>query len=315
MFAAYRKSILWKCMLVWLMSTLVALGSYSCTRDDDAEAFLAVPGEVKPYWGNHPLPAGKQHLQVLCIGNSYCGNATRFVSKILKDAGVADSAYSINMLDHSGASLEHWWTVTAGADSVQLLLRGGHEMEVDKGSMTEILNQEWDVIVLQQNSSNAVDYSTFNPWLRLLIDHIRSHCPNPNETLAWLAVWAYSQNYGDKMASDKRWQKINQAVRKMMLMEGIDVVIPAGTAIQNARHTSLNDENELTKDGTHLDPGVGCYIASCAWVQTICAAPFRISVEGTSSSVAAPDVVDLCQRCALAAVHSPFSITEVEGGE
>ena len=49
--------------------------------------------------------------------------------------------------------------------------------------------------------------------------------------------------------------------------EDIDFVIPAGTAIQNARTSLLGDT--LTRDGYHLSYDVGRYIAGITWVEAL----------------------------------------------
>lgn len=127
------------------------------------------------------------------------------------------------------------------------------------------------------------------------------------------------------MSSYERWLLIALAVQQMVMSDGIDVLIPEGTAIQNARNTSLNTEAELTRDGTHLDLGIGRYLAACTWLQSIFAPVFGISILGNK---ALPEVItqpegdfdshpvtednrELAQRCAVAAVVAPFAITPI----
>ena len=69
-----------------------------------------------------------------------------------------------------------------------------------------------------------------------------------------------------------------------MSHDGIDIVIPTGTAIQNARNTSLigNTGGELTRDGAHMAFGVGRYIVAATWFQSLLAPIFGVSILGNT---------------------------------
>ena len=99
----------------------------------------------------------------------------------------------------------------------------------------------------------------------------------------------------------------------------IPVVIPSGDAIQIARGTRLNNQDDvpadskvyqLTRDGYHLTRQFGCYIAACTWFEALVKPTLGKSVIGngcllrdTECSITPKDA-RLCQKCAVRAVKS-----------
>ena len=104
---------------------------------------------------------------------------------------------------------------------------------------------------------------------------------------------------------------------------GISTIIPSGTAIQNARTTSLGqDSNALTRDGLHLTLGVGRYIAAMSWYESIFRPIYGKSIIGVPVSKAIKDcdrgkegfqeITDenylICQQCVKEAVSDPLHL-------
>lgn len=255
--------------LLYLVCTLSILSS--CSNDaDELEPF--VPG-TPPYFDNHPLPQGKTPYKILAIGNSYTDDGTAYINEITNSLGINPDSYCLYTLTKGSTSLKYWNSVLDKTKDTVIICRkaGLDKVPLRKATLASILQQDWDVVVLQQVSTNAIDYNTYNPYLRHFIDAIRTNCTNPDVAIAWQFIHAYStkskQNKG--IAGDQRWQRIATATQTMMQRDGIDIIIPTGTAIQIARHSALNNATDLTRDDTHLCYGVGRYIAACCWVQTL----------------------------------------------
>ena len=300
-------------LFLWLL-LLCSLCLVACEKEE---------GEVV-YYHNNPLPVGQRRLNMLAIGNSYAANATQHLGCLLTAAGIADSACAVYLADFSGASLSDWWNIAQEGIVLKLTWRAGHKMPVESGTLAEILAQDWDVITLQQNSSNSASFSTFNPSLQHLIEFIQSQCTNPRVALAWHLTWSYADGYEANETAIERWRRICNTAQHMTTANGIDILIPSGTAIQNARATTLNTQGQLTIDGSHLDRGVGCYVAASCYFETLFAPVFETTVLGNMATYSLPvdrfaddlypstPVTDenreLCQRCAVAAVASPFEV-------
>jgi hypothetical protein len=105
---------------------------------------------------------------------------------------------------------------------------------------------------------------------------------------------------------------------------GIDIVIPAGSAIQNARGTSLNNTAELTTDYRHASAGVARYIICATWYESLIRSYSGISAMGStmtisatpsSSDLGAESVADsnrnLCLMCVEYAIVNPYNISTI----
>ena len=146
-----------------------------------------------------------------------------------------------------------------------------------------------------------------NPFLGYLIGYVRALATNPNMKLGFHQTWAYAKDsthggfvhYGrDQMVM---YTAIVDAVGKAVAAHAeLSFVVPSGTAIQNARTTALGDN--LTRDGYHLDYGVGRYIAACTWLEAVTgktAVGRKFRPQGTDEKRAA-----LCQQAAHDAMVS-----------
>ena len=185
----------------------------------------------------------------------------------------------------------------------------------------ELLREPWDVVVLQQCSKQSDNYSFYSPHADMLVNTIRQECPNPEVKLAWHMTWSHALTFSCKPYSRKGWKNIGEAVQQLIGGGGFDVLIPSGTAIQNAR-AFTDDYQELTRDGTHIAYGAGHYLLGLTWFETLVAPAFGVSLMGVPPSAA------LCeanadkrpffpvteenwakfQECVACAIASPFEL-------
>src|SRR5690606_11638220 len=87
----------------------------------------------------------------------------------------------------------------------------------------------------------------------------------------------------------------------------IDLLVPCGTAIQNARTSFIGDN--LTRDGYHLDLYIGRFVAACTWFEALFGQQAPVAhYRPDSVSVAQAEVA---RQAAHAAVQRPFSVTGI----
>ena len=322
-----------KCIAVFL-SFFIFHSSFfifsSCSKDehlgylefeDDADSTV--------YFKNNPLPIGKDTIRVLAIGNSYTLDALSYTWVIANTAGLDDAVYCIYAVTAEGASLQQWASMYAADKPVSMIKMAGSLLMPQKtGTLRQLLAQNWDVVTIQQNSTNQIYYHTFRPYIRQLIDGIRQSCPNPNVAIAYQMSWSYGNGYKfTGPTGEERWKIICDVAQMQIKRDGIDIIIPCGTAIQNARNTSLETARDLTRDGTHLCYGVGRYVAGVCWLQSIIAPIYHLNLKGVralhhtylyedelfADYAEREDVTSenylLCQLCAIDACASPFQLT------
>lgn len=284
-----------------------------------------------PSYKNSPLPtlSDDSEIKILAIGNSYTIDGVEYLDEIASASTIDRSKFAVYQCVLPSGSLTDWVNLyetdgTTRADRKAGLALAG----VTSGTLKQILSQDWDIIVLQQTSGDAIDYLTFNPSLRKLVGYIRENCTNQDVCIAWQLVWAYNSSYGNPPYGVDRYNAICKACKQMVMDNGIDVIIPTGTAIQNARNTSLNTEHDLTRDNTHLSYGVGRYVAACTWFCRLLTPIFNVPILGnsavhtvtedekTASTYETSDVTAennlLCQKCAFYANMNLFAVTDIE---
>ena len=148
-------------------------------------------------------------------------------------------------------------------------------------------------------------------YLKIFID---GHFRNPKKTKLMLhQTWAYAStsNHGGFKNYNRdqltMYHAIVDAVKKAGKAYKIKMIIPTGTAIQNARTSFIGDH--MNRDGHHLDVKVGRYTAACTWFERI----FKRNVIGNPY---APESLDearkaVAQKAAHAAVKHPYKVTDL----
>ncbi len=275
----------------------------SLTACHDADETLI----ISHFHQNNPLCDGQKRLRVLAIGNSYSKDGVAQLQGVLNAAGLDTTTYTVYVAAHDAATLKHWWEMATTDSIVALNHYAGYHIPDTVGTLGSMLSYPWDVIVLQQYSGQAINYSTYNPSLNQLINFIVDNSTNPQLSLAWQLIWSYADVFSDTQPTGlERWRLICAATKQMMTYDGIDIIIPSGTAIQLARATSLNTDLQLTRDGTHLDVYAGRYIAACTWAQALFAPVYGFDIGDLSTTSWRYDA-QLCRQCAIKAVLMPFN--------
>ena len=103
---------------------------------------------------------------------------------------------------------------------------------------------------------------------------------------------------------------------------GIDVIIPCGTAVQNARTVeALNVDNEMTRDGTHINLYAGRYLLACTFFESIIAPCLNRNLRDDTTTYGKSEDIGqvnnqnrrLLQNCARLAVAHNYDISEFAG--
>ncbi|MBO4777535.1 MAG: DUF4886 domain-containing protein [Bacteroidales bacterium] len=279
---------------------------------------------------NNPLPKDSDSLRVLMIGNSFTFDLTRVIGNILRASGIDNNTCCVYILWESGASLTHWDKWYIEKDTFKLSKMGGNlDAAITEGTVQELLSQNWDVVSLQQTSNYSTDIDSYSPYLYDMIRYIKQDCANKNVSICWQLTWSYWDGI-DKIVpkEEEGWKEIVATADKMISKYGIDIIIPSGTAVENARKTRLNTPHSLTRDGHHMAYGAGQYLLACTLFETIFKPIYNVSILTNWARPAIPqeykddskyeyvDVTDetayLCQQCAIAAVEDWHSITLVD---
>ena len=295
--------------------------------NNQAQKENATLQQTTGYLCNAPLPYMPQKLDVLFVGNSFSIDTSTALPEILKSLGIGN--VNVYVLYRGGCSMKQHYEYYKSGEKVYELYRYNHqgEQQLEKTtSIGEVMQRfPYDVVVWQQYSLDSGDYSTYEPYLSKLIQAYNITKLSPRTTFAFNETWAYATNHKNltKYKTQKNmWKSICTSMRKMKAASGIDVIIPCGTAVQNAREVeALKVDNELTRDGTHINLYAGRYLLACTFFESIIAPCLNRSIRDDNTIYGKDSdtgqVTDsnrrLLQNCARLAVSNNYEISEFAG--
>lgn len=250
--------------------------------------------------------ADRDTLHILCIGNSFSWDAVeQELAPICRSAG---QPVLIGNLYYGGCSLEQHWRFLdrdTAAYSFRLIENGVRTIHEPYTLQQALRLRRWDYISLQQASHDSGIQSSYEPWLSRLIDSVRLY--QPQAQLCWLQTWSYAQTAAHPAfpryacSQSVMNDSILACTRYVLQQYPALLLIPCGTAVQNARHT-LGDT--LCRDGYHLNYIYGRYTASCVWYE-ILTGKSSIGIPYRNADMT-PKQQKQTQKAAHRAVKHPF---------
>lgn len=216
----------------------------------------------------------QQVIKILAIGNSFSIDAVEFY---LSEIAAADSVeVIIGNMHIGGCTLEtHWKNAdeNLAVYSYRKIVGGNKTITKNKDLISAIKDENWDYITFQQASHKSGILNSYFPYLPNLKKFVQSIATNPKVKFAFHQTWAYAANsahaefpiYNNDQIT--MYNAIIRTVKKACSSACIGIIIPSGTAIQNARSSSVGDN--LCRDGYHLSIGFGRYTAACVWYEKL----------------------------------------------
>lgn len=254
-------------------------------------------------------------IRVLSIGNSFSEDA---VEQHLYDLAKADGAEIIigNMYIGGCSLKKHLNNANNNKPAYKYRKIGLDGKKVQTLEVTleaALADEKWDYISFQQQSGQSGIYESWAESLPELLAYVKTRVPAKAKMMIH-QTWAYdtTSTHKDFYRYDhnqlKMYTSIIEAVKKASKLTKIKMVIPSGTAVQNARTTILKDK--MTRDGYHLHKTYGRYTAACTWYEKI----FKKTVVGNAYKPAKMTAEEqlAAQKSAHAAVKSPNKVTIIK---
>ena len=252
-------------------------------------------------------------VRILAIGNSFSQDA---IEQNLYELAKADGIpVIIGNAYIGGCSLERHVNNSRSGEGIYAYRKigaDGIKRETKKVSLPDIIaDEKWDYVSLQQSSPLSGQYDTYVKSLPELYGYVKSRVPEKAKFILH-QTWAYSKDSGHKGFANynrdqmEMYNAIVDANRKAAKLVGIKIIVPSGTAVQNARTSIIGDN--MTRDGYHLDLKWGRYTAACTWYEKIFGnvTDNPYAPEGVSDEYKA-----ISQKAAHAAVRRPYIVTEI----
>lgn len=255
-----------KKLIVFLLCALLLCG---CGKTETAPESTEPATEPAPEIKLEPLCDG-QTLKILAIGNSFSNNTTEHLYDIAIAEGMTD--VTIGRLYIGSCTLQmHAENAENDAPNYTYYKNtvGLWEKTENATMLHGLQDEDWDIITIQQSSGKSGFPESFDGYLETVIDYVNQNKTNPDAKLVWHMTWAYQsdsthkafQDYGGNQ--DVMYTAIVKTMQeKVQPNENFVGMIPAGTAVQNARTSYFGDN--LTDDGYHLNR-LGKMVASYCW--------------------------------------------------
>lgn len=202
-------------------------------------------------------------MNVLCIGNSFSQDATRYLHQIAEAAG--EEMKVVNLYIGGCPLRRHYNNILEDAKAYAMEFNG-----VNTGFFVSIkealLSDEWDAVTMQQVSSQSVQYSTYQPYLTALAAYVKKCAPKARQLLH--QTWAYEQGsqrlcmeMGYKTRQEM-YQDLADAYRQAAEDISADGIIPSGYAFECAAYNGLE---RLHRDTFHASLGAGRALLGFLW--------------------------------------------------
>ncbi|WP_367211121.1 DUF4886 domain-containing protein [Sphingobacterium sp. R2] len=174
-----------------------------------------------------------------------------------------------------------------------------------------LIDEAWDYISFQQASPLSGDYDSYAKDLPLLYEYVTKHVAFPETRYILHQTWAYQNGASHEgfvrynRSQDIMYKAIARTSREVFNWGNFDLLVPCGTAVQNARSSFIGDH--FTRDGYHLNLDYGRFTAACTWYESLfhesvlsnTFLPLKVTyVEGT-----------IARAAAHKAVETPYGVT------
>ena len=206
-------------------------------------------------------------MDILSIGNSFSKDAQRYLHQIAKADGVNLRCFNLYI---GGCPLSRHYRNMLSEERAYTLEINGTGTGFPVSLKDALLNRSWDLITVQQVSSQAPDYETYQPYLDGLVEYIRRLVPKTK--IAVHQTWAYEQgsrrlteelHYGDyrEMLRD-----IVSAYQRAAEHIGADLVIPSGEVFGAMLEAGIET---VHRDSFHASLGLGRYALGLLWYRVL----------------------------------------------
>lgn len=231
-------------------------------------------------------------MDSLSIGNSFSQDAQRYLHQIAKVDGADIRCFNLYI---GGCSLsKHYQNMHSEAREYLLEMNGtstGFYVSLKEA----LLNRNWDIITVQQVSSQSPNYDTYQPYLDALVEYARRLVPKAK--IAMHQTWAYEQ--GSKRLneelkySDYRDMLVDivKSYHKAAEHIGADFMIPSGEVFGAMLENGIE---KIHRDTFHASLGLGRYALGLTWYR------FLTGNDITENSFHDFDEIVLAEHTAIA---------------
>ena len=206
-------------------------------------------------------------MNILCIGNSFSVDATKYLHNIARADG---KEINITDLYIGGCSLERHYRNMLSEKAAYALDINGNLTSFTVSLKDALLNQSWDFITIQQVSHCAPYYESYQPYLNELCSYVKKCAPKAK--LLIHQTWAYeegcrrlTEELGYKTRADM-FADIESSYKKAKEETGAELIIPSGAVFQELIKAGIT---QVHRDTFHASLGIGRYALGLLWYRVL----------------------------------------------
>lgn len=212
-------------------------------------------------------------IKILAIGNSFSEDATWYLHEL---GSIYDLDLDVYNLYIGGCNFEtHYNNIKNDAKLYQVQQNGTYTSQYV--SIDEMLRKEkWDIIFTQQASHDSGWRPTFDPFLELIVEKIKSVCPTAKICL--MKTWSYDTDSTHSafvryhFDADEMYLKLSQNYKEFSNLLQIPL-ISCGDVVEKCRSSILFTRcmgvDSMTRDGFHMHKTYGRYALSLTILKTL----------------------------------------------
>ena len=252
-------------------------------------------------------------LKVLAVGNSFAVDTMEHAASVARALGIEKVKFSTLYVGGCSIRMHYDHAMEDKAVYTYHINEGeGWQSTPEYKISDAVKSDDWDWIFIQHGTNDMSRYTSSECYVLLspLVDYLKKLAPAHTRiafNLTWLGESTRQHHeiisYEGNMALMR--EKLVEVTREMVVSNPkIDLLIPTGTAIENARTSKIG---LLTRDCYHLSVDKGRFIAALALVSTI------TGIDAAEITWAPKNVDDYAMRVAIESVKNaqkyPLAIT------
>lgn len=254
-------------------------------------------------------------VRVLCIGNSFTVDAVEdYLSPILRSVG---KKVILGYPYKGGTTLEmHMGYINAKNPIYnyrKIDAEGAYTAQANTTFDVGLKDEAWDYVVIQTDHNYSGVYSHYFPYLTDIMNYVKTNGKNHNPKFFLYMTWAYdaSSTYKDFPLYNNDQMTMYNAIidcaYRAAEQAGISTVVPAGTAVQNARTTYIGQN--MNRDGYHMNFEYGRYLVGLTYAAVV----FGVDPQTVTyhPSTISDNLAQLCRDAVTAALAKPKEITSL----
>ncbi len=239
-------------------------------------------------------------MQILSIGNSFSQDAQRYLHQIAAAGGEEISAFNLMI---GGCSLSRHYRNMLTRDRAYTLEMNGQSTGFSVSMEEALLNRDWDIVTMQQVSSKAPQYETYQPYLSEICAFVRKCLPKAKIVLH--QTWGYapdSPRLTEEMGfatHEEMFRKVKAAYDKAAETIGADFILPSG---ETMCRLIKNGAENVHRDPIHAGRGLGRYALGLTWYGVLTGRDITDNTFCALDEAETEERIALAKKCAAEAI-------------